>query len=1154
MTDFVHLHVHTEYSLLDGACRIEELIAAAGRNGQTAIAVTDHGVMYGAVDFYKAAKKAGIKPIIGCEVYVAPRTRFDKVKEYDSGYSHLVLLCKNDTGYRNLIYMVSKSFTEGFYSKPRIDRELLEKHSEGLIALSACLSGEVPKLILAGDYDGAKNTALSYASLFGEGGFYLELQDHGLDEQQRVNPQLIRISRETGIPLVATNDVHYVSKDDAEVQKVLICVGTNRTLNEKSGLEFETDDFYLKNGDEMAALFPPEAIRNTVLIAEKCNFDFEFGKIKLPFFDIGEKNHAQFLRENCLNGAKRIYGDRLPDEVEKRINYELSVIERMGYVDYFLIVADFVMYAKSHGIPVGPGRGSGAGSLVAYCIGITGIDPLKYDLIFERFLNPERVSMPDFDIDFCYIRRQEVIDYVIKKYGSDRVAQIVTFGTMAARAAVRDVGRVMDIPYAACDKIAKMIPRELGVTLRDALEKSAELKEAYNTDETAKRLIDMAMRVEGMPRHASTHAAGVVITDRPVDEYVPLSVNDGAAVTQYTMTALDELGLLKMDFLGLRNLTVIDDTCKMIAKEIKDFSVDKIPENDRETMKMMSAGKTDGVFQFESGGIRGVLQSFKPEKIEDLIAITSLYRPGPMDSIPKYIENRHHPERIKYRTELLRPILGVTYGCIVYQEQVMQIFRTLAGYSLGRADIVRRAMAKKKHDVMQRERHSFIYGETDGDGNIICDGAVNRGVSETDAAEIFDEMSAFSSYAFNKSHAAAYAYVAYITAYLKCHFEKQYMSALLTSVMDNQPRFSRYIAECAKDGIKILPPSVNESDRQFTATAGGIRFGLLAVRNIGTALVDSLINERRNKPFSSPYDFCSRMYGNELNRRAVESLILSGAFDCFKYPRKQLLQNMEPMLRHIEAEKKYTSGGQLDLFGSAGKGDTFVMRDSDEMPLFELLSGEKQVTGMYISGHPLKSFTKECSAKGLVRSYDLSDKDKNIKFDGKTVSLVAMVSGVRKRMTKSNDTMAVCEVEDIYGSVGMLVFPKVYAASATLLNVGNVIKITGRVQVDEGGTAEIICLSLLPAQKDSEYNAPPAVPEKRIKRGLYIKVNSTESDGYIKARRIMDVFDGDTPVIIKADDREKALLSPKDKWVMMNDVMLKCLKEILGDENVKFVE
>lgn len=1154
MTDFVHLHVHTEYSLLDGACRIEELIAAAGRNGQTAIAVTDHGVMYGAVDFYKAAKKAGIKPIIGCEVYVAPRTRFDKIKEYDSGYSHLVLLCKNDIGYRNLIYMVSKSFTEGFYSKPRIDRELLEKHSEGLIALSACLSGEVPKALLFGDYDGAKSAALGYVSIFGDGNFYLELQDHGLDEQQRVNPQLIRISKETGIPLVATNDVHYVNKKDAEVQKVLICVGTNRTLNEKGGLEFESDEFYLKSGDEMAALFPPEAIRNTVSVAEKCNFDFEFGKIKLPFFDIGEKNHAEFLRENCEKGAKRIYGDRLPDEVKSRINYELGVIERMGYVDYFLIVADFVMYAKSHGIPVGPGRGSGAGSLVAYCIGITGIDPLKYNLIFERFLNPERVSMPDFDIDFCYIRRQEVIDYVIKKYGSDRVAQIVTFGTMAARAAVRDVGRVMDIPYAVCDKIAKMIPRELGVTLCDALEKSAELKEVYSTDETAKKLIDMAMRVEGMPRHASTHAAGVVITDRPVDEYVPLSVNDGAAVTQYTMTALDELGLLKMDFLGLRNLTVIDDTCKMIAKDIKDFSVDKIPENDNETMKMMSAGKTDGVFQFESGGIRSVLQSFKPEKIEDLIAITSLYRPGPMDSIPKYIENRHHPERIKYRTELLRPILGVTYGCIVYQEQVMQIFRTLAGYSLGRADIVRRAMAKKKHDVMQRERHSFIYGETDKDGNVICDGAVNRGVRETDAAEIFDEMSTFSSYAFNKSHAAAYAYVAYITAYLKCHFEKQYMAALLTSVMDNQARFSRYIAECAKDGIKILPPSVNESDRQFTATAGGIRFGLLAVRNIGSSLVDSLINERKKKPFSSPYDFCSRMYGNELNRRAVESLILSGAFDCFGYPRKQLLQNTDPMLKHIEAEKKYTSGGQLDLFGSAGKGDTFVMRDSDEMPLFELLSGEKQVTGMYISGHPLKSYTAECSASGLVKSYELSDQEKNIRFDGKTVSLIAMISSVRKRMTKGNDTMAVCEVEDIYGSLGMLVFPKVYAASAALLTVGNVIKITGRVQVDEGGTAEIICMSLLPAKKDSESGAAPPVSERRIKRGLYIKVGSMESDEYTKARRIMDVFDGDTPVIIKADDREKALLAPRDGWVMMNDVMLKYLKELLGFGNVKFIE
>lgn len=1155
MTDFVHLHVHTEYSLLDGACRIEELIAAAVSCGQKALAVTDHGVMYGSVDFYKAAKKAGIKPIIGCEVYVAPRTRFDKIKEYDSSYSHLVLLCKNDIGYKNLIYMVSKSFTEGFYSKPRIDRELLEAHSDGLIALSACLSGDIPKALLAGDYDGGKTQAQWYNSVFGNGNFYLELQDHGLAEQQRINPQIIRMSKETGIPLVATNDVHYVKKQDAEVQKVLICIGTNHTLNEKTGLEFENDEFYLKTGDEMAELFPDEAIKNTLEIADKCNFDFDFGKIKLPFFDIGDKNHSEFLREQCEQGARRIYGEVLPDEVKKRIDYELGVIERMGYVDYFLIVADFVMFAKSHGIPVGPGRGSGAASIVAYCIGITGIDPLKYDLIFERFLNPERVSMPDFDIDFCYIRRQEVIDYVISKYGSDHVAQIVTFGTMAARAAVRDVGRAMDIPYAACDKIAKLIPRELGMTLKQAIEKTPELREMCQTDATAKRLLDMAMRVEGMPRHASTHAAGVVITDRPVDEYVPLSVNDGAAVTQYTMTALDELGLLKMDFLGLRNLTVIDDTCKMVASQLPGFSVSKIPENDKETMKMMSAGRTDGVFQFESGGIRGVLQSFRPEKIEDLIAITSLYRPGPMDSIPKYIENRHNPQKIKYRTELLRPILEVTYGCIVYQEQVMQIFRTLAGYSLGRADIVRRAMAKKKHDVMQKERQSFIYGEKDKEGNTICDGAVARGVSEKDAAEIFDEMSAFSSYAFNKSHAAAYAYVAYITAYLKCHFEKQYMAALLTSVMDNPSRFSRYIAECAKDKIKILPPSVNDSGRQFTAGQNGIRFGLLAVRNIGGGLVDSLIRERENGDFKSPYDFCSRMYGNDLNRRAVESLILSGAFDCFGFPRKQLLQNMEPMLGHIESVKKYSAGGQLDLFGSGDSPeDTFTMKPTDEMPRYELLSGEKQVTGMYISGHPLASYSKACSENGLTRSFDLTDTEKNQRLDGKTVSIIAMISGVRKKMTRSDETMAIVEVEDMYGSLSVLVFPKIYARSAALLNANAVLKITGRVQVDENGTAEIICMSLEPVKKDNETAAGAGRSEKQIKRGLYLKVPSIDSERYIKARRIMDVFDGDTPVIIKPEDSSSALLSPRSGWVMMNDVMLRCLKELLGSDNVKFVD
>ncbi len=1158
MTDFVHLHTHTEYSLLDGACRVKDLIDTAVSLGQKAIAITDHGVMYGAVEFYKTAKKAGIKPIIGCEVYVAPRTRFDKVKEYDGEYRHLVLLCKNAEGYRNLTEMVSKAFTEGFYFKPRIDEDLLEKHSGGLIALSACLSGEIPKALLRNDYEYAKNFAIKYDKMFGRGNFYLEMQNHGLADELRINPQIVRISEETGIPLVATNDVHYVNKNDADVQKVLICIGTNHTIYEKSGLDFETDEFYLKSAEEMAQKLPIEAVNNSVKIAEMCNFDFEFGNTKLPFFDIGTKDHYEHLCELSFNGAKRIYGDILPKSVEERLQYELSVINRMGYVDYFLIVSDFVNYAKSKNIPEGPGRGSGAGSLVAYCIGITGIDPLRYNLLFERFLNPERVSMPDFDIDFCYVRRQEVIDYVISKYGSDHVAQIVTFGTMAARAAVRDVGRALDIPYATCDKIAKMIPQELKITIDLALQKSQELKNEYDSDETTRRLIDMAKRVEGMPRHASTHAAGVVITDRPVSEYVPLATNDGAVVTQYTMTLLDELGLLKMDFLGLRNLTVIDDTVKMIRESDPEFSIDTIPMDDVDTMKMMSMGNTDGVFQFESGGMRSVLQSFKPEKLEDLIAIISLYRPGPMDSIPKYIENRHNPSKIKYRTELLKPILEVTYGCIVYQEQVMQIFRSLAGYSLGRADIVRRAMSKKKHDVMAKERDAFIYGEKNADGSVSCEGCVARGVSETDAAAIFDEMSAFSSYAFNKSHAAAYAYVAYQTAYLKCHYEKQYMSALLTSVLDNQAKLGKYIAECVKKGIKILPPDVNLSGRNFAADNDGIRFGLLAVRNIGSSLVDSLINERKNGKFVSMYDFCYRLYGNELNRRAVESFIKCGAFDKFNNTRRQMLQGLEPLLRHIEADKRYTEGGQMDLFSigtDANVKKEFELAFVPEMPQYELLAGEKEVTGMYISGHPLNDYNIACSAKGLIKTFDLNDTEKNVRLDGKRVSLIAMVSKVRKKSTKSDQIMAFVDVEDVYGNVNIILFPKLFAQFSQLISSGSVLKFTGRVSVKESGEVDLVCDIIEKVCKDTEISVDKQpVAQKNVKRGLYLRVDSINSEDYSLCRNIMNGFSGNVPVIIKEVESGKAFVSPQSLWVVVNESLIEQLVAVLGEDNVKYVK
>lgn len=1166
MSGFVHLHTHTEYSLLDGACRIKELISAVKNSGQKAIAITDHGVMYGAVDFYKAAKAEGIKPIIGCEVYVAPRSRFDKVKEYDGEYRHLVLLCKNSIGYRNLTALVSKGFTEGFYSKPRIDEELLSKHTDGLIALSACLSGEVPKYLLRNDYNAAKETALRYDEMFGRGNYYLELQDHGLDDELKVNPQIKRISKETGIPLVCTNDVHYIEKQDAETQKILICIGTNRTVNEKSALEFGTDEFYLKSYDEMSALFPEEAVANTEKIADMCEFDFEFGNTKLPYFDIGDRDHAEYLTEISYDGARRIYGKDLPNEVKKRLDYELSVIAQMGYVDYFLIVSDFVGYAKSAEIPVGPGRGSGAGSLVAYCIGITGIDPLKYNLLFERFLNPERVSMPDFDIDFCYVRRQEVIDYVIRKYGESHVAQIVTFGTMAARAAVRDVGRAMDIPYATCDRIAKLIPREMKVTIASSLEKVYELKKEYESDPQIKALIDTAVKVEGMPRHASTHAAGVVITDRPVAEYVPLATNDGSVVTQYTMTTLDELGLLKMDFLGLRNLTVIDDTVKMIQKFEPDFDINKIDTEDKSTMQMMSQGLTDGVFQFESGGMRSVLQAFKPEKLEDLIAIISLYRPGPMDSIPKYIENRHNPSKIEYKTEVLRPILDVTYGCVVYQEQVMQIFRSLAGYSLGRADIVRRAMSKKKHDVMEKERRAFIYGDRNPDGTVSCEGCVRRGIPKEVAEEIFDELIAFSSYAFNKSHAAAYAYVAFQTAYLKCHYEKQYMSALMTSVLDDQAKLGRYIAECVKKGIKILPPDVNKSNRDFTATDDGIRFGLLAIKNIGVALVDSLIKERQKGEYTSAYDFCDRLFGNELNRRAVESFMKSGAFDCFGNTRKQLLQGLDSLMHAVEAEKKYSSGGQMGLFDTADetvRQTDFTLPEVEEMPQFELLNAEKEVTGMYISGHPLSEYSGALFEKGLKKTFDLNDTEKNVKLDGKFVSMVVMVAKMRRKATKSNETMAFLEVEDMYGTINVLVFPKLYTEYSALLTPGTVLKVTGRVSVRESGDCDLICHSLERVEKgEAVPNAEStAVASKKaeqgkgnIRKGLYLRVDSMESEVYKKARLIMDVFDGDTPVIVKALDTGKALVLPKEQWVMINRPMLRDITLLLGEDNVKNVE
>ena len=846
--NFTHLHLHTEYSLLDGACRIEGLMQRVKALGQTAVAITDHGVMYGCVDFYKAAKKAGVKPIIGCEVYVATRTRFDKVNRID-GSNHLVLLCKNETGYKNLIKMVSAGFTEGFYNKPRVDHELLEEYHEGLICLSACLAGEIPQALLAGDYEKAKNLARYYEDLFGKGNYYIEIQDHGLDEQRTVLPLLVRLSRETGIPLVATNDAHYLEKEDSRMQHILICIQTNKTVNDDDVLEFGTDEFYVKSTDEMYELFSawPEACENTSRIAEMCSFDFEFGVTKLPYFVAPDgMDNKEYFVKLCRDGLLRRYGADVPEDIRARLDYEISIIDRMGYINYYLIVFDFINYAKSQGIPVGPGRGSGAGSLAAYCVGITNIDPIKYNLLFERFLNPERVSMPDFDIDFCYERRQEVIDYVIRKYGADHVAQIVTFGTMAARAAIRDVGRVLDMPYGTVDGIAKLVPMEPKMTLTKALSIARELKARYDADPQVKELIDMSLKLEGMPRHASTHAAGVVITREAADEYVPLATNDGNPVTQFTMTTIEELGLLKMDFLGLRTLTVIDDAEKMIRKREPGFSMDAVPYDDQRVYAMLNAGETEGVFQMESGGMTQAVMGLQSKSLEDIIAIISLYRPGPMESIPTYIANRHNPGNVKYKTPQLEHILDVTNGCIVYQEQVMQICRELAGFSYGQADLVRRAMSKKKHDVMEKERQHFVHGNTEPGHE--CAGCVANGISETVANAIFDDMSSFASYAFNKAHAAAYAVVAYQTAYLKRHYPREFMAALLTSVLDNTGKVIEYTAECQRMGIRVLPPDINASDAGFTVEGKDIRFGLLALKNVGRNLIATVVRERSGTP------------------------------------------------------------------------------------------------------------------------------------------------------------------------------------------------------------------------------------------------------------------------------------------------------------------
>ena len=1019
---FVHLHLHTEYSLLDGACRIKKLMPKIKELGQNAVAITDHGVMYGVIDFYREAQKYGIKPVIGCEVYVANRSRFSKEHQLDWSY-HLVLLCENNTGYKNLIKLVSAGFIDGFYKKPRVDKELLKKHHEGIIALSACLAGEVPRQLSNNDYEAAKKAALEYRDIFGENNYFIEIQDHGYADQKRILPWLIRISKETGIPLVATNDCHYINKDDAKMQNVLVCIGTNHVVGEENEMAFETEEFYVKSEDEMREIFSafPEAIENTQKIADRCNMTFEFGHTKLPAFNAPDRrDNVEYFESMCKEGLYRRYGENPSAEHWERLNYELGIIERMGYVNYYLIVHDFINYAKGQGIPVGPGRGSGAGSLCAYCIGITDIDPIKYHLLFERFLNPERVSMPDFDVDFCYERRQEVIEYVNRKYGSDHVAQIITFGTLAARAAIRDVGRALGMAYQDVDKVAKLVPTDLHMTIEKALTISQELRTACENDPKVKELIETAQKVEGMPRHSSVHAAGVVIAPEPVTEFVPVAKPDESVVTQFTMTTLEELGLLKMDFLGLRNLTAISDCEKNVRKKIPDFDISKVPDDDPAVYEMLAKGQAQGVFQFESAGMRSVLVGLGPKSIEDLTAVISLYRPGPMDSIPKYIENSHHPERVTYKTPLLKPILDVTYGCIVYQEQVMEIVRKLAGYSYGRADLVRRAMSKKKIDVMAQEREYFVHGKFDENGNLELPGAVRNGVPEKIANEIFDEMSSFASYAFNKSHAAAYAVVAYRTASLKCHFPGEYMAAQLTSVLDNTDKVIEYIGECQKMGLTVKGPDVNRSESGFTWQDGNIRFGLLAVKNLGRGIIRDIVSEREmNGKYLSFTDFCKRTYGRELNKRTLESLIKSGALDCFGVNRHQMLSGYESLLSNIDAENKRNISGQMSLFGGFEE-ETSVKDNLPNVPDFTLrerLNMEKETTGLYLSGHPMNEYSRTIEKIGASTVLEIKQMASDEKTSDRRVRLCGIVLNKKMKTTKSNDVMVFVTLEDTTGSL-----------------------------------------------------------------------------------------------------------------------------------------
>ena len=1146
---FVHLHVHTEYSLLDGACRISGLMDRVKELGQTAVAITDHGVMYGCIDFYKAAKAAGIKPIIGCEVYAARRSIADRIHGIDNDPYHLVLLCKDRKGYENLCLLVSEAFIHGFYGKPRVDLDMLRKYHDGLIATSACLAGSIPQRLLEEDYDAAKAEALQLADVFGHDNFYLELQDHGIPEQRAVNQGICRIARETGLPLIITNDAHYLRRDDATMQDVLLCVQTGKTVDDPNRMKFQGEEFYLKSEEELRELFPgqEEAIANTGRIADRCNLEFVFNEYHLPSFPVptGYTNE-EYFRKLCMDGFSERY-PHAPEEYLSRLEYEIGVISRMGYVNYYLIVWDFIRYAKEQGIPVGPGRGSGAASIVAYCLHITEVDPMKYALIFERFLNPERVSMPDFDTDFCQERRGEVIDYVMKKYGADHVAQIATFGTMAARGAIRDVGRALNFSYAETDVVAKLVPTmPLHITLKESLNVSPKLKEMYDGDERVRQLIDTAMSLEGMPRNTSTHAAGVVITADPVSNYVPLSRNDDTIVTQYTMTTIEELGLLKMDFLGLRNLTVIRDAEKQIQKFKPDFSMDRIPDNDPETFQMLAEGKTQGVFQLESAGMTSVCVGMKADSIEDITAIVALYRPGPMDSIPKFIENKLNHRKITYKCPELEPILKVTYGCIVYQEQVIEIFRQLGGYTMGQADNIRRAISKKKMKVIEAERKVFVYG--DKENNIA--GCIAKGISEAVAQSIYDEIVAFANYAFNKAHAVCYAVVSYQTAYLKCHYPHQYMAALMTSVLDSANKISGYIAECKELGIATLPPDINHSEDTFTVEGDSIRFGLGAVKNVGRGLIRSMVAKREEGgKFKSLEDFIQRMGDSDLNKRAVENFIKCGAMDCFGNHRSELLAVYDTMMDSIASTRKKNLEGQIGLFGMLDD-DVSVSIPIPKLPELqraELMLMEKETTGIYISGHPMDDYRNYLKNTHVVPVGTIVGEDSSYQ-DDQIISVAGIVQSVKMKTTRNNSMMAYVTLEDDTASIEMLAFSNVISQYGGYLRENQPVVITGRLSMRDDKEAQIVINRARPISDFSDPAEREAIAQRPTSQNgtLYLRLASESAPVYRKIKAIINMFPGDQQAVLFFADTKIR----RGTRCTLDSRMLEELVSVLGKENV----